>query len=437
MPCIYLGMEPDFDWPLPLQHRKGAPFNLEGIDVFYDFEWSEYFSDERMQFRNGKCLAGQAFEDCPEGKTAALLLTSRENEEEGSFESTSLFVLVINFPRYLRLASADAAVSYLARSFAPGITSIGQFNELAGRTPEEIRAFFEQQLTTERISEWAAGNAERLAALRRIVNDVEDPLHISAVDAVDAIRALENLDPEFINALAEVFGRHLDRDARLELLQTLTNDPKGRRDAGEVMGRRVTERLEDARGAIVEYSSLLEDSASNETVFQQFIEQNLWLLGLDYVQMRPRHDVPRGTLDFILERFDGFHDLLELKDPQDPIIEAPDAAERPPSASHYKLSPALANALGQVHVYRDILTASPQLIDEQFGLPQSRDPHVVIVVGRAAVLPDHRARVLRELNKSLHRVEVVPYDILGKRAKAILDSIEGYWTAAEETQVDD
>lgn len=430
-------MDPDFDWPLPLQHRKGAPFNLEGIDVFYDFEWSEYFSDGRMQFRNGKCLAGQAFEDCPDGKAAALLLTSLEDEEEGSFESASLFVLVINFPRYLRLASADAAVSYLARSFAPGITNIGQFNELAGRTPEEIRAFFEQQLTAERIGEWAAGNAERLAALQRIVGDVEEPHRISAVDAIDAIRALESLDPEFIDALTEVFGRHLDRDARLELLQALTNDPGGRRDAGEVMGRRANERLEDARGAIIEYSALLEDPASNETTFQQFIEQNLWLLGLDYVQMRPRHDVPRGTLDFILERFDGFHDLLELKDPQDSIIEAPDATERPPSASHYKLSPALANALAQVHVYRDILTASPQLIDEQFGLPQSRDPHVVIVIGRATVLPDHRARVLRELNKSLHRVEVVPYDILGKRAKAILDSIEGYWTAAEETQVND
>jgi len=153
--------------------------------------------------------------------------------------------------------------------------------------------------------------------------------------------------------------------------------------------------------------------------------------------MRPRHDVPRGTLDFILERFDGFHDLLELKDPQDPIIEAPEADGRPPSASRYKLSPALANALAQVHVYRDILTANAQLIDEQFGLPQSRDPRVVVVIGQSAGLPDHRARVLRELNKSLHHVEIVPYDLLGKRAGAILDSIQGYWTAADEETQDE
>jgi hypothetical protein len=349
-------MDQDFDWPLPLRHREGAPFNLEGIDVFYDFDWDRYFSDGRMQFRNGKCLAVQALEGCPEGKTAALLLTDDGDAEERSFESESLFVLVINFPRYLELADANAAVSYLARGFGPGIANIGQFNELAGRTPEEIRAFFEQQLTAERIEEWAAGNAERLAALQRIAGNGGDAPRIPTVDAIDAIRALDDLDPEFITVLAEMFGQDLDRDARLELLQALTDNPGGRRDTGEVMGQRANQRLEDARQAIIEYSTLLENPDSTETDFQRFIEQNLWLLGLDYVQMRPRHDVPRGTLDFILERFDGFHDLLELKDPQDPIIEAPETGGRPPSASRYKLSPALANALAQVHVYRDILT---------------------------------------------------------------------------------
>jgi hypothetical protein len=34
--------------------------------------------------------------------------------------------------------------------------------------------------------------------------------------------------------------------------------------------------------------------------------------------------------------------------------------------------------------------------------------------------------VLTELNKSLHRVEVVPYDVLGMRASAILDNVERY-----------
>jgi Shedu protein SduA, C-terminal len=430
-------MDPDFHWPISLRHKKGAPYNLDGIDVFYDFKWSEYFSDGRMQFRNGKCLARQVLGECPEGKTAALLLTCREEEKERSFESQFLFVMVINFPRYLKLADANAAVSYLAQSFGPGITNIGRFSELEARTPEEVQTLLEQQLTAERIGKWATGNPQRLADLRRIVDTNPTGHSADPSNLIEAVRAIEDLDSELVGALAEKLGRDLDRDARLELLNALTSSSEGRRDAGEVLGRRANERLADARVAIGEYSSHLENPESNETSFQNFIEGNLWLLGLDYVNMRPRHDVPRGALDFILERFDGFHDLLELKDPHDPIIEAPDAEDgRPPSASLYKLSPALSNALAQVHVYRDILTANAQLLDEQYGLPQSRDPSIVIVIGRAAALSPDRSRVLRELNKSLHRVEVVPYDVLGRRAGAILDSVEEYWTAAGDHQAE-
>jgi hypothetical protein len=296
----------DFDWPTQLRHKRGAPSRLGGIDVFYDFDWAEFFRDGRMQFRNGKCLAQQAFQDCPTEKTAALLLTSRNDVEEGSFESPSLFVLVINFPRYLRLANADAAVSYLASAFAPGVTNLGQFNELTGRTPDEIRGFFERQLTVARVAGWADGNAERIEALRQIVGDASEAQAAPIPVALEAIRGLERLDAECVEALAELVGQDMNRDQRLGLLQALTDNPEGRRDASLVMGNRASERLEDARLAIEEYTALLEDPASNETHFQNFIEAKLWLLGLDYLQMRPRFDVPRGTLDSFWSASTGF-----------------------------------------------------------------------------------------------------------------------------------
>ncbi len=355
---LYFGMDQDFEWPLPLRHRPGAPYNLGGIDVFYDIEWSDYFFDGRMQFRNGKCLAEQAFRARPEGKTAALLLTQLKDKEE-SFESDGFFVLAINFPQYLALADANAAVSYLARSLGSGITNVGQLSELGDRKPEELRKLLELELTAEQVGEWAAGNARRIADLRKVIGDSAPSGQANPREIVAAIRALEHLDGGVIAALAEVL-HSVDREGRHNLLRALTNSPDGRRDAGEVLGRRAAERLSDARAAINKYSSLLEDEKSTETTFQHFIEENLWLLGLDYVQMRPRHEVPRGTLDFILERFDGFHDLLELKSPQDPIIQAPNEADgQPPSASLFKLSPALSNALAQVHVYREVSSRWP------------------------------------------------------------------------------
>ncbi len=48
------------------------------------------------------------------------------------------------------------------------------------------------------------------------------------------------------------------------------------------------------------------------------------------------------------------------------------------------------------------------------------------MIGRADRLPEHSRRVLTELNKSLHRVEVVPYDVLARRAEAVLRNVERY-----------
>jgi hypothetical protein len=425
-------MDHDFSWPVELLHRKGAPFNLEGIDVFYDFNWSSHFKDGRMQFRNGKCLAGQVLRECPADRTPALLLTCRDDERERSFSSDTFFVLVINFPRYLEQADANAAVSYLASRFGPGVTNLSQFSDIAVQSPEEVEAFLEQQLTTERIADWIGDKEDRIADLRTIVGANGERTPPSPGAALEALSALETLDSEIISGLLNLLGKCVDRTARVEALEALTESPAGRRDAGEIMGRRASERLDDARAAVANYQELLETPDSNETTFQGFIEENLWLLGLDYVQLRAGQEVPRGSLDFILERFDGFHDLLELKSPQDPVIEAPETTGRPPSASQYSLSPALANALAQVHVYRETLTEDAALLDRQYGLPQSRDPIVVIVIGRSEVLPPHKANVLRELNKSLHRVEVVPYDVLGRRATAILDAVGQIWVTGPE-----
>jgi hypothetical protein len=141
-----------------------------------------------------------------------------------------------------------------------------------------------------------------------------------------------------------------------------------------------------------------------------------------------------GTMDFILERFDGFQDVLELKDPQDSIITVKPqkrGSRAAPRPSAYALSADLAQALGQVHAYRDRLTRHAEATEDLLGLPLSRDPRLIIVIGRADRLPEHSQRVLTELNKSLHRVAVVPYDVLARRAGAVLDNVEKYLLVAQ------
>lgn len=430
-----LGLE----WDRPLRRRRGGATRLAGIDVYHDFDWFTVTGDNRAQFRNGQCLARRIRADCPEGKTPALLLTDSEHVKERAVETDSHYVLILNLPRYLRVAEGDAALSYLARALGTGVARLVDFAELAGSWSEEqIHAFLELELDGTRIAEWASGDSARLEHVRQIAGvepGAEAPADAPSVIA--ALRALDPLDPKILAEIAQLIGPETDQTARLALLRALTDHPAGRQDAGTVLGDRTAERVADARTAAAEYRALLENPGSTETDLQRFIEENPWLLGLEYARVRPRRRIPRGIVDFLLERFDGFHDLLELKSPQDPIIIAPNAPDLPPPASDYALSPVLAGALAQVHVYRDVLTSDAASAERLYGLPHTRDPRAIIVIGRGEQLPEHRCNVLRELNRSLHRVEIVPYDVLARRAEAVLDNVERYVLAAAQAGTTD
>jgi hypothetical protein len=199
--------------------------------------------------------------------------------------------------------------------------------------------------------------------------------------------------------------------------------------AGETLYARLPERLEDARSAADEFEALLE--TAGETEVQDFLETHPWLLGLDYAQIRPRQPMIRGAVDFLLESFDGFHDLLELKSPSDRIFEPRARSSDISSPSAFRLSRPLALALAQVHAYRDAL--GEEVSHERFyGLPHTREPRMTILIGLASELTEQEGRILRELNRSLHRVEVVPFDVLAHRGRAVLDNVDRYLLAAEE-----
>lgn len=425
----------DLEWPRQLRHRRGAPERLDGLDLYYDFEWGDHFRDERAQFRHGQALAQFVRRTCPDGKTPAILLTEDVDAEEG-FRDTPLHrVCVLHLPSY-RAAESDPFLAYLASKLGEGITRIGPLGPGVADRAAAGAAIAASPIDIEQVAAWAGEDPDRLQALRDIAGG-EGEADIGEVLA--ALSALgEELDSEAVASIATLFGPDADRERRVELLREITADPGGRYLTGEVMLERVPQRIAEARESLSAYSALLADPDSSETDLQDFIEENLWLLGLEYVKARPRYPIIRGSADFILERVDGFHDLLELKSPQDPIVMAPDDVDgKPPPANDYALSRSLANALAQAHVYRDSLTSDEQATERNFGLRDTRDPRLVVVIGIAASLPAHRRRVLRELNKSLHRVEIVPYDVLGERAESALTNVEKYLSVAEaETETE-
>lgn len=424
-------------WKPPLRFKRGAPQRLRGIAVFYDFRWSDYFSDNRVQFQNGKRLAAHVIDDCPSGLRPALLLTERDDVEEGAVSTERYYVMVVNFPRYLESAEADAAAAYLAQRLGSGLTRAKRFSEISDADSRELAGWLGGRLDAEVLAHWVGDSEERIDLLRAVADQARaTPGAKSEADvarAVSALEVLEALDVEVAQAVGELVSTEADPEARAELLRALTHDIDGRYATAEVMGERRYDRLADARDAANEFEELL--ATAGETEIQAFLELHPWLLGLDYVQVRPRQPIPRGAVDFLLERFDGFHDLLELKSPDDLVFEV-QSKMAIPSPSAYRLSRPLSLALAQVHAYKDALRFE-DVVEKLYGLPHSREPRSVILLGRASDLSEPEERLLRELNRSLHRVEVVPFDVLAQRGRVLLDNVERYLLAAEnETDVE-
>jgi phosphoglycolate phosphatase-like HAD superfamily hydrolase len=415
------------EWERPLSHVEGSPSLLDGIDIYYDFDWASVIGHNRRQFTNGKCLALFVRRHCPDGLTPALLLTKEDVQPHPRLTDTHFF-FVVNLPQIVR-AYGDVAESLYAGYLESEISRLSEIQRLAA-DPEMAEAV----LTIERVAEWLGRDPERQAQLYAALGpNAETSQAVDISELARALRALNavELDEELVAAFAEALGPEIDPESRLELLRALTHDQDGRYATGEILVERTGERIADARNAMAAYQGLLDDPATGETAMQEFIEQNLWLLGLDYAKMIPQQRLLSGRMDFILERFDGYQDVLELKDPQDPIVvvSGDPQSEAAPPPSAYGLSPVLAQALGQVHSYRDRLTRHADATEDLLGLPLSRDPRLIIVIGRADRLDDQSQRVLGELNKSLHRVEVVPYDVLAKRADAVLGNVEKYLLA--------
>lgn len=409
------------DWDRPLSHRRGAYSRLGGLDVYYDFEWRMVFRHDRAIFPRGQSLAQLVTRDCPAGKKPCLLLTERTDVSPCIQETDDSYVVVVPIHDYLNNAGADAASTYYARLSTAPLTQLSSLSDVMFSIAE-LGDFLDEHLTTDSLAGWLSRSPTRAQTLRDLVSAEVDP---APVDIAAALRGLDREDA----AVLEEFTTYLNRvgggSQLSSLLETITQSENGRTAAVDALVLRLPQRIADVRRQLSHYDELIARPDSTETDVQHFLEAHPWIVGLPYVRARARVEIPRGQLDFVLERYDGFFDVVELKGPREQIVveRRAEDAMRPPSASSYSLSPALAGALAQAHHYRALLDSTAQLRG-QYGLADTRQPRILIVLGCSTSLSDEAREVLRQLNLSLHRVEVMPYDLLGTRTLGLLDNLE-------------
>ena len=420
------------DWNPPLRRKTGGRKLLAGLDIYHDFDWKQVFKHGRGAFRGGRSLALAARKDCPPGKTPCLLLTTKDDVAPETKQTDTHYVVIVPIERYLGQSSGDTATTFFAKELhAPGgITSLHRY-EQAIQSVHDLDAILNLHLDEAALLRWVGKNSTRILTIRRLsdaLSDEEEPEHSAdQPDLAEAITAVVRVTPELCDAMVSAIHAE-GPDAVRRMAAGLSSNTAGREMLLEALADRTRRRIADVRSASTEYRQLAERQDATETELQAFIQKHPWLLGLEYIRVLPKQKVVRGEVDFLVQRHDGYHDLLELMGPNDEIVRTQSTGESttdgPHPPSRYSLGPALGQALAQVQHYRNQLTSHEAAIDELYGIRHTRDARVTIIVGRAGDLSETEEMILRQLNQSLHRMEVIPYDVLAARADAQLDNLE-------------
>ncbi len=211
------------------------------------------------------------------------------------------------------------------------------------------------------------------------------------------------------------------RDQQILDLKELVKEEKAARAAESAARRKSNSWLRQMkrhtktyRKTLGKFRDLIAEPTTSETeVHDSIAKANaFWLFGLDYLSLDSKVPFPPKKpaffFDLMLRRLDGFHDLVELKGPNERLFDAT-------TKRRGKLNKNLSEALGQVMVYLDAC-------DRYRGAGLFK-PKAVIVIGKKGT-DDPRQR--RLLASHLAHVEVITYSELLGRGGQLLKHLEAW-----------
>lgn len=190
---------------------------------------------------------------------------------------------------------------------------------------------------------------------------------------------------------------------------------------GKLREERFLISLEDFKKDIKDFKSLLKEK-NKERDIQLWLYEHPWVFGPNYVEGSKEEINSKGDrIDFLLQRYDTYYDVIELKLPSCPIFvgEKEDVPEQDISRK-YNMSADLKNAISQVIGYLETYEIDKTNIKWKKGITIHK-PKGIIVVGRTE---EETRRALKSLNSYLHDIEILTYDDIIEIANNFIKLIE-------------
>lgn len=170
--------------------------------------------------------------------------------------------------------------------------------------------------------------------------------------------------------------------------------------------------------AIKQFESMLEQD-EKEHAWQEWFEKNSWVLGSEFVRILDQRDIDvKNISDFLMEAYDGFLDVVEIKRPEGGLQFWAASLDH----GNYVPSTDLTKAFTQAsrYIYEVEREANSVKFLERVGQVKTVKPRCILIFGRSNKWDNSQIESYRILNAGFHNITIMTYDHVLGRAKRIV-----------------
>ncbi len=202
-----------------------------------------------------------------------------------------------------------------------------------------------------------------------------------------------------------------DNPEKQDLLEFIVENDIIHRDL--VLGLENKQRIK----AIEEFEEMLDDDLV-ESKWQKWFEDNPWVLGTEFVRVLDERDIDTEHIsDFLMEAYDGFLDIVEIKRPEGNLKFWQDTQDH----GNYIPSNDLTKAITQAskYIYEVEREANSVKFLDKVDHVKTVKPRCILIFGRSYDWNEKQNEAYRIQNSLYHNMTILTYDHVLERAKRI------------------
>lgn len=170
--------------------------------------------------------------------------------------------------------------------------------------------------------------------------------------------------------------------------------------------------------AIQQYETMLANDLVEQR-WQEWFEKNSWVLGSEFVRVLDERQIDTAKIsDFLMEAYDGFLDVIEIKRPEGKLRFWSEQLDH----DNYVPSMDLVKAITQASTYINEVEREANSVKflERVSYIKTIKPRCILIFGRSTGWNQKQKEAYRILNASYHNLTILTYDHVLERSKRVM-----------------